>query len=104
MYSLKLIAPLLALLIAGTQSQFIADGFSHSDLDDETKSDFDIFNNNMGIDVSNLQPVDGAFLDKFEKVAIKSINEESVKFGEAVVTVMTQRIEQYLLMNEGEVK
>ena len=54
MYSLKLLAPLLTFLIAGTQSQFIADGFSHSDLDDETKSDFDIFNNNMGIDVSNL--------------------------------------------------
>ena len=50
-----------------------------------------------------LQPVDKSLLDKFEKAAYKSIKDEAVKFGEAVVTVMTQRVEQYLLFKFGEV-
>ena len=42
-----------------------------------------------------LEPVDPLFLDKFEAAAYKSIADESAKFGEAVVTVMTQRVEQF---------
>ena len=43
----------------------------------------------FGRDGKGLAPVDPAIVDKFEKAAYKSINDEAVKFGEAVVTVMT---------------
>ena len=91
------------MLLLSLASLFISEQFVHGQfIMDDFDNDSGVFDNFIPeMKLDNL--IDEQLMRKFEQLAMKEISNEAVKFGEAIVTVMTQRVENYMLMRFGKV-